>query len=82
MECLQLTTDARKIKGATATATLRALNVFLRDDLRAGMERLKDTHRDAYEALREASQVDDAAYRKKKAKRQAGAGDTPPSEPS
>ena len=65
----QLAIDARKIKGATATATLSALNIFLRDDLRAGMELLKDTHRDAYDALREASQVDDAAYRKKKAKR-------------
>jgi hypothetical protein len=61
--------DAAKIKGATAKSTLSALNVFLKDDLRAGMELLKDTHEDAYNALREASQVDDAAYRKKKAKR-------------
>ena len=65
----QLAIDAYKIKGATAKNTLSALNDFLRDDLRAGMELLKDTHRDAYDALREASQVDDAAYRKKKAKR-------------
>ena len=75
----QLAIDARKIKGATATATLSALNLFLKDDLRAGMELLKDTHRDAYDALREASQVDDAAYRKKKAKR-AGKGENPPAD--
>lgn len=65
----QLAIDANKIKGATATATLGTLNVFLRDDLRAGMELLKGTHEDAYNALREASQVDDAGYRKKKAKK-------------
>ena len=63
----QLAIDAAKIKGATAKSTLSALNIFLRDDLRAGMELLKDTHGEAYKALREASQVDDAAYRKKQA---------------
>ncbi|MBF9223455.1 hypothetical protein [Hymenobacter ruricola] len=68
----QLAIDAAKIKGATAKSTLSALNVFLKDDLRAGMELLKDTHEDAYKALREASQVDDAAYQKKKAKRLVG----------
>lgn len=73
----QLAIDAAKIKGAAARTTLSALNNFLRDDLRAGMELLKDTHRDAYDALREASQVDDAAYRKKKAKR-AGKGSASP----
>lgn len=60
----QLAIDASKIKGATAKSTLSALNIFLRDDLRAGMELLKDTHEDAYKALREASQVDDAGSRK------------------
>ncbi|GAA4038691.1 hypothetical protein GCM10022409_25370 [Hymenobacter glaciei] len=62
----QLAIDAAKIKGATARVTLIALNNFLRDDLRAGMELLKDTHEEAYKALREASQVDDARYRKGK----------------
>ena len=56
----QLAIDAAKIKGATARVTLSALNNFLRDDLRAGIELLKDTHPQAYQALREASQVDDA----------------------
>ena len=56
----QLAIDGAKIKGATAKPTLSALNDFLRDELRAGMELLKDTHEDAYKALREASQVDDA----------------------
>jgi hypothetical protein len=60
----QLAIDGSKIKGATAKSTLSALNDFLRDDLRAGMELLKDTHEDAYKALREASQVDDARYGK------------------
>ena len=60
----QLAIDAAKIKGATARTTLSGLNVFLRDDLRSGMELLKDTQRDAYDALREASQVDDARYGK------------------
>lgn len=64
----QLAIDAAKIKGATATATLSALNAFLRDDLRAGLELLHDTHPAAYAALREASQVDDAAYRRRPAK--------------
>ena len=63
----QLAIDASKIKGATAKTTLSALNVFLRDDLRAGMELLKATHPEAYQALREASQVDDAGYGKGKA---------------
>jgi hypothetical protein len=58
-----LAIDAAEIKGATAKAALSALNDFLRDDLRAGMELLKDTHEDAYQALREASQVDDAMMR-------------------
>ena len=66
----QLAIDGAKIKGATAKSTLSALNDFLRDDLRAGMELLKDTHEDAYKALREASQVDDARYGK-------GAGNKP-----
>ena len=65
----QLAIDAAKIKGATARVTLSALNGFLRDDLRAGMELLKDIHRAAYDALREASQVDDARYGKSTAKR-------------
>lgn len=73
----QLAIDANKIRGATATATLSALNSFLRDDLRAGIELLKDTAPDAYQALREASQVDDAAYRKRKVKR-GGGGQNPP----
>ena len=60
--------DNAKIKGATARATLSALNAFLRDDLRAGMELLKDTHEEAYKALREASQGDDARFGKGKAK--------------
>lgn len=61
----QLAIDAAKIKGATARVTLSALNNFLRD----GMELLKDTHRDAYDVLREASQVDDARYGRAEAKR-------------
>ena len=65
----QLDIDAAKIKGATAKSTLSALNVFLKDDLRAGMELLKDTHPEAYQALREASHVDDARYEKGKAKK-------------
>jgi hypothetical protein len=48
--------DANEIKGATAKSTLSTLNDFLR----AEMELLKDTHAEAYQALREASQVDDA----------------------
>lgn len=64
----QLAIDARKIKGATASATLSALNVFLKDDFRAGLELLKDSQPDAYKALREAMQVDDPAYLKKKLK--------------
>ena len=60
----QLAIDANKIKGATAKSTLSALNIFLRDNLRAGVELLKDTHEAAYQALREASQVDDAQYGK------------------
>ena len=64
----QLAIDAAKIKGATAQVTLSALNNFLRDDLRAGMELLKDTHPEAYQSLREASQVDDARYGKGKAR--------------
>jgi hypothetical protein len=65
----QLAIDAGKIKGATAKATLSALNRFLKDDLRPGMELLKDSAPETYKALREACQVDDAGYRKKKAKR-------------
>lgn len=48
------------------------MNRYLKDDPRAGMELLQDTHPDAYDALHEARQVDDAGYREKKAKRQAG----------
>ena len=65
----QLAIDSQKLKGAAARTTLTELNRYLRDDLRSGMELLKDTHLDAYEALREASQVDDPGYRKRKAKR-------------
>jgi hypothetical protein len=61
----QLAIDAAKMKEATAKSTLSALNIFLRDDLRAGMELLRDTHPEVYQALREASQVDDARYGKK-----------------
>ncbi len=71
----QLAIDAGKIKGATARTTLSSLNIFLKDDLRSGMELLKDSEPDAYKALREASQVDDAGYRKRKAKR-AGKGNS------
>ena len=71
----QIAIDTGKTKGATARTTLSGLNIFLKDDLRAGMEVLKDTHPEAYQALREASQVDDAGYRKKKAKRQGGKGE-------
>jgi hypothetical protein len=56
----QLAIDDAKIKGTTATATLNGLNLFLKDELRSGMELLKDTHPEMYQALREASQVDDA----------------------
>ena len=68
----QLAIDAGKIKGGSVRLTLSALNRFLKDDLRAGMELLKENQPEAYAALREASQVDDAAYRKKKAKRAGG----------
>ena len=68
----QLAIDAGKIKGTTTRLALSALNRFLKDDLRAGMELLQENQPAAYAALREASQVDDAAYRKKKAKRAAG----------
>ena len=76
----QLAIDEGKIKGAAARTTLSGLNLFLRDDLRSGMELLKDTEPDAYQALREASQVDDAGYRKRKAKRQAGGSEDPKSQ--
>ena len=62
----QLAIDANKIKGATAKATLSDLNRFLKEDLRAGMELLKDSQPAAYQALREVSQVDDAGSRKGK----------------
>ena len=52
----------RKSKGATANSILSALNNLLRDDLRAGMKLLKDTHEEVYQALREASQVGNARY--------------------
>ena len=72
----QLAIDAGKIKGATARTTLSGLNIFLKDDLRAGMELLADTQPAAYQALREASQVDDAGYRRRKARGAGkGAGD-------
>ena len=64
----QLAIDASKIKGATAKATLSSLNRFLKDDFRAGLELLKDSHPNAYQALREASQVDDPTYLNKKLK--------------
>ncbi len=51
----QLAIDAQKLKGAAARTALTELNRYLRDDLRSGMELLKDTHPDAYQALREAS---------------------------
>lgn len=69
LENPQLAIDEQKIKGATAKSTLSDLNRYLRDDLRAGMELIKDSHPDAYQALREACQVDDPAYRKRKAQR-------------
>ncbi len=59
----QLAIDDQKIKGATAGAALSALNRYLKNDFRAGLELLEDTHLDAYKALREACQVDDPAYR-------------------
>lgn len=59
----QLALDTGKTKGATATAQLRAFNRFLQDDFRAGLELLKDSHPDAYKALKEATQVDDAEHR-------------------
>lgn len=65
----QLAIDAAKTKGATTKTTLSALNAFLRDDLRAGLELLRDTAPDTYRALREASQVNDAAYRPKRVAR-------------
>ncbi len=68
----QLAIDVQKLKGAAAHTILTELNRYLRDDLRAGMERLKDTHPDAYKALHEASQVDDPAYRQRKAKQGGG----------
>ncbi|MBC7448121.1 MAG: hypothetical protein H7330_08690 [Hymenobacteraceae bacterium] len=72
LEKPQLAIDDQKIKGANAGATLRELNRYLKDDFRAGLELLKDTHPDAYQALREASQVDDPGYRKRKAERMVG----------
>ena len=77
----QLAIDAAKIKGATARTTLSGLNVFLRDDLRSGMELLKDSHREAYDALREASQVDDARYGKTAGLKSAAGAATPPAPP-
>lgn len=65
----QLAIDANKIKGATAKATLSGLNIFLKDDFRAGLELLKDTQPETYKALREASQVDDARRGKGKEKK-------------
>ena len=69
----QLAIDAGKLQGAAAAGTLTGLNRFLKDDLRAGFELIKDTHPVAYKALREASQVDDAAFHLSKAKRAAKA---------
>ncbi len=68
----QLAIDDQKIKGTTARVTLQGLNRYLKEDFRAGLELLKDTHPDAYKALREACQVDDPAYRARKAKRMVG----------
>lgn len=72
LERPQLVIDDQKIKSATARDTLRGLNRFLKEDFRSGLELLKDTHPAAYQALREACQVDDPAYRARKAKRMAG----------
>lgn len=69
LEKPQLAIDGQKIKGANARVTLQGLNRYLKDDFRAGLELIKDTHRDAYDAIREACQVDDPGYRKRKAKR-------------
>jgi hypothetical protein len=66
----QLAIDGSKIRGATAKNTLSDLNRFLKDDLRSGMELLKDSHPEAYKALREACQVDDPRRGKKGGKRQ------------
>jgi len=63
----QLALDAGKINGATATARLSALNRFLQDDFRAGLELLRDSQPGAYQALKQAAQVDDAGHRKGKA---------------
>jgi hypothetical protein len=64
LDAPELAIDAGKNKGATDRATLSALNRFLQDDLRSGLELLKTKQPDAYRALREAAQVDDAGSRK------------------
>lgn len=69
LEKPELAIDDQKIKGANARVTLQGLNRYLKEDFRAGLELLKDTHREAYDAIREACQVDDPGYRKRKAKR-------------
>jgi hypothetical protein len=66
LESSRLASDAGRIKGATAISVLSDLNRFLKDDLRSGIELLKDTHEDAYKALREASQANDKGSLKKK----------------
>jgi hypothetical protein len=66
LESPRLASDAGRIKGATAPSVLSDLNRFLKDDLRSGIELLKDTHEDAYRALREASQANDKGSLKKK----------------
>ncbi|WP_151087419.1 hypothetical protein [Hymenobacter baengnokdamensis] len=50
----------------TGKYTVSALNVFLKKDLRSGIESLKSTHPNFYKALREANQADDAWYRHSK----------------
>jgi hypothetical protein len=72
LEKPQLAIDDQKLKGANARTTLQGLNRYLKDDFRAGLELLKDTRADAYNAIREACQVDDAAYRRRKAKKAGG----------
>jgi len=62
-------TAAVNTNNATNKNARNKMTHFLKDDLRAGMELLKDTHRNAHDALREASQVDEPSYRQKKAKR-------------
>ena len=66
-----LAIDAAKIKSATNKNTLSELNRFLKDDLRAGFALLLGNEgpdaaafQEAYDQLREATQVDDPRYGK------------------